>query len=245
LLAEANRVASRLTDTDWGRKSGKRCLLLVDEFSGLQAQGRHVAGPINRIREGGVTLWLFTQSYADLNLLGDDTRDRIVGGTDVQVVFRQATADDQEHFSELFGEHEELRREAGVDVLTGQPRGTVKAKRARVRNVPPDALAALPIGQAYVRVEGDDPRLVLFPNFDGQGEDAWAEDEADDGTPVVARVAAAADDEEGAGDVVDVEARVVAPDGELVPALPGESPGERPGENAPRATGPARPSRMI
>jgi 8-oxo-dGTP pyrophosphatase MutT (NUDIX family) len=90
----------------------------VDEFSGLQAQGRHVAGPINRIREGGVTLWLFTQSYADLNLLGDDTRDRIVGGTDVQVVFRQATTDDQEHFSALLREHEELRREVGVDVLT-------------------------------------------------------------------------------------------------------------------------------
>src|SRR5262249_31304135 len=133
LLAEANRVASRLTDTDWGRKSGRRCLLLVDEFSGLQAQGRHVAGPINRIREGGVTLWLFTQSYADLNLLGDDTRDRIIGGTDVQIVFRQATTEGQEQFSRLFGEHDVTRLQARVDVRTGQPTGSVAPKTARVR----------------------------------------------------------------------------------------------------------------
>ena len=38
-LAEANRVASRLTATDWGKKTGKRCLLLVDEFAGPQGAG--------------------------------------------------------------------------------------------------------------------------------------------------------------------------------------------------------------
>src|SRR5262249_38549716 len=63
-LAEANRVASRLTATDWGKQSGRRCLLLVDEFAGPKEQGAHVAQPLAMVREGGVSIWLYTQTLS-------------------------------------------------------------------------------------------------------------------------------------------------------------------------------------
>jgi hypothetical protein len=74
LLAECNRVASRLTATHWGRKTGRRCLVLVDEFAGLREQGAHAAEPLATVREGGVSVWLFTQTCSDLERLGDNTR---------------------------------------------------------------------------------------------------------------------------------------------------------------------------
>jgi type IV secretory pathway TraG/TraD family ATPase VirD4 len=184
LLAECNRVASRLTATDWGRKTGRRCLVLVDEFAGLREQGAHAAEPLATVREGGVSVWLFTQTWSDLERLGDDTRSQIVGNTDVQIVFRQAEAHDQQAWSAQLGGYETQRFSRSLDGETGEATGNFRVRSAAAPYVRPGDLAALGVGQAYVRIGSARPVAARFPiPRTAERDDPDAEPEDDDGTP--------------------------------------------------------------
>ncbi|MDQ3702475.1 MAG: type IV secretion system DNA-binding domain-containing protein, partial [Chloroflexota bacterium] len=188
-LADANRVASRLTATDWGAKTGKRCLLLVDEFAGLKEQGAHVAQPLAMVREGGVSIWLYTQTLSGLKRLGDVAYSEILGNVNVQVVMRQSEPDDQAALSELLGEYATQEFSRSLDGETGEGTGDFRPKSVTKPYVTPGQIAALPVGQAYVRIAGGKPVAVVIPRVaDGDGEEADPETEDDDGTPVVRAV---------------------------------------------------------
>ena len=183
-LAEANRVASRLTATDWGKKTGKRCLLLVDEFAGLKEQGAHVAQPLAMVREGGVSIWLYTQTLSGLKRLGEVAYSEILGNVNVQVVMRQSEPDDQAALSELLGEYTTQEFSRPLDGETGKAKGDFRPKAVTKPYVTSGQIAALPIGQGYVRIAGGRPVATVFPKVAGAtAEEPDAEAEDDDGTP--------------------------------------------------------------
>ena len=181
-----NRVASRLTATDWGTRTGKRCLVLVDEFAGLKEQGAHVAQPLAMVREGGVSIWLYTQTLSGLKRLGDVACSEILGNINVQVVMRQSEPDDQKALSELLGDYTTQEFSRRLDGETGEGKGDFRAKTVTVPYVTPGQIAALPIGQGYVRIAGGRPVSVVFPNTaGGNGEEPDVEADDDDGTPTL------------------------------------------------------------
>jgi hypothetical protein len=183
-LADANRVASRLTATDWGKKTGRRCLLLVDEFAGLKEQGAHVAQPLAMVREGGVSIWLYTQTLSGLKRLGDVAYSEILGNINVQVVMRQSEPGDQDELSALMGTYTTQEFSQSLDGATGKGTGDFRPRTVTRPYVAPGQIAALPVGQAYVRIAGGRPVAVAIPRVaDGDGEEADPETDADDGTP--------------------------------------------------------------
>ncbi len=227
-LAEANRVASRLTATDWGKKTGRRCLLLVDEFAGLKEQGTHVSQPLAMVREGGVSIWLFTQTLSGLKRLGDVAYSEILGNMNVQIVLRQSEPGDQAAWSELLGTYRTQEFTRSLDGKTGEPTGNFRAKTVEAPYVTPGQIAALPIGQGYLRIAGGRPLAVVFPNTAGaQGEEPDVEAEDDDGTPTLTTD----------GDPHHLHARTVTP-----PIQAGQEPSqERPHRNTTEAATKATP----
>ncbi|MDQ3700305.1 MAG: type IV secretion system DNA-binding domain-containing protein, partial [Chloroflexota bacterium] len=185
-LADANRIASRLTATDWGKKTGKRCLLLVDEFAGLKEQGAHVAQPLAMVREGGVSIWLYTQTLSGLKRLGDVAYSEILGNMNVQVVMRQSEPSDQGELSALLGTYVTQEFGQSLDAETGKGKGDFHPKTVTKPYVAPGQIAALPVGQAYVRIAGGKPVAVAIPKVaDGDAEEVDPVTDDDDGTPVL------------------------------------------------------------
>ena len=146
--------------------------------------GAHVAQPLAIVREGGVSIWLYTQTLSGLKRLGDAAGSEILGNINVQVVMRQSEPDDQKALSELLGDYTTQEFSRSLDGETGEGKGDYRTRNVTRPYVTPGQIAALPIGQGYVRIAGGRPVAVVFPNTaDGRREDADPEDEDDDGTP--------------------------------------------------------------
>ena len=102
----------------------------------------------------------------------------------VQVVMRQSEPDDQAALSELLGEYTTQEFTRALDGETGEPKGDFRAKAVTRPYVTPGQIAALPVGQGYVRIAGGRPVATVFPNVAGAtAEEPDAEAEDDDGTP--------------------------------------------------------------
>ena len=102
----------------------------------------------------------------------------------VQVVMRQSEPADQAALSELLGEYTTQEFSRSLDGATGEPKGDFRAKAVTRPYVTPGQIAALPVGQGYVRIAGGRPVATVFPNVAGAAaEEPDAEAEDDDGTP--------------------------------------------------------------
>jgi len=116
------------------------CLVIVDEFSALGREGRHVVPLLARTREAGMACVLATQGLADLARVDRDLPQQITQNTGVRIALRQGSSDDQEAWSALLG---------------GAPLpfpGSAYVRRERARAVAPDELAMLRTGEAYLQV---------------------------------------------------------------------------------------------
>jgi hypothetical protein len=107
-------------------------LIIVDEFSALGREGRHVIPLLARSRESGMACVLATQGLADLARVDRDLPQQITQNTAVRLALRQGSAEDQEAWSGLLG---------------GAPipfEGSGYVRRDRARAVSPDELAMQP-----------------------------------------------------------------------------------------------------
>ena len=96
--------------------------------------------------------------------------------------------DDQAALSELLGAYTTQQFSRSLDGKTGAPTGNFRAKAVTRPYITPGQIAALPIGQGYVRVAGGHPVATVFPNVTCAGEEEPStETEDDDGTPLVGR----------------------------------------------------------
>jgi len=78
-------------------------LVILDEFSALGREGRHIVPLLARSRESGMACVLATQGLADLARVDRDLPQQITQNTAVRLTLRQGSADDQEAWSALLG----------------------------------------------------------------------------------------------------------------------------------------------
>jgi hypothetical protein len=72
------------------------CLVIIDEFSALGREGRHVIPLLARTREAGMMCVLATQGLADLARVDPSLPQQITQNTAVRLALRQGSAEDQE-----------------------------------------------------------------------------------------------------------------------------------------------------
>ncbi len=131
--------------------AGRQCYVVVDEFSALGEEGRHIVPLLARAREAGLACLLATQGLADLAAVLRPLPQQVLQNTAVRVVLRQGSAEDAATWARTLGryEREELSRhtdETGVDL------GRATARWRPEYHVGPDALQALGTGEAVVAV---------------------------------------------------------------------------------------------
>src|SRR5205085_6833786 len=129
------------------------CLVIVDEFSALGAEGRHIIPLLARTREAGMMCILATQGLADLARVERSLPQQITQNTAVRLALRQGSAEDQEGWSTLLG---------GAPVPFTNSRFV---DRNRAHAVSPDELATLRTGEAYLHImpaDGDAVRKRLW-----------------------------------------------------------------------------------
>jgi hypothetical protein len=135
--------------------------VVVDEFSALREDGRHVVALLARAREAGVACVVATQGLADLARVDRALPQQMVQNTTVRVLLRQGSAEDAlawaRHGGEL--EREELSRRTDG---WGRDLGEGYARWRRDFYVRPQELQALGTGEAIVQVAplGGRPRRL-------------------------------------------------------------------------------------
>jgi hypothetical protein len=128
-------------------------LVVIDEFSALGREGRHVVPLLARSRESGMACVLATQGLADLARVDRNLPQQITQNTAVRLALRQGSAEDQEAWSALLG---------------GAPipfEGSAYVRRDRARSVSADDLAMLRTSEAFLQVmprESDGMRQRLW-----------------------------------------------------------------------------------
>jgi hypothetical protein len=156
VLLDLVRVAGLLQADGWADRT--RLYAVVDEFSALGAEGRHVVPLLARAREAGVAVVLATQGLADLERVDRALPTQVVQNTAVRVVLRQGSAEDAlawaRHLGELEREEVSRRLEAGGGLFGGGERdtGEYTTRWRRDFHVRPEELQALGTGEAVVHV---------------------------------------------------------------------------------------------
>src|SRR5207237_5360713 len=79
------------------------CLVIVDEFSALGREGRHIVPLLARTREAGMACVVATQGLADLARVDPNLPQQVTQNTRVRLALRQGSSDDQQGWSALLG----------------------------------------------------------------------------------------------------------------------------------------------
>jgi type IV secretory pathway TraG/TraD family ATPase VirD4 len=150
VLLDLVRVAGLLQEEGWADE-GHQCYVVIDEFSALGAEGRHIVPLLARAREAGVACVVATQGLADLARVDHALPQQIVQNTTVRILLRQGSSEDAlawaRHVGEL--EREELSRRTDD---RGNDRGEGYARWRRDFYVRPEELQVLGTGEAIVHV---------------------------------------------------------------------------------------------
>ena len=130
--------------------------VVVDEFSALGPEGRHVVPLLARAREAGAAVVLATQGLADLERVDRALPQQIVQNTAVRVLLRQQSAEDAlawaRHLGELEREEISRRFEPGGWFGGERDTGQYQTHWRRDYHVRPEELQALGTGEAIVQV---------------------------------------------------------------------------------------------
>jgi hypothetical protein len=132
-------------------RASRQCYVVVDEFSALGEEGRHIVPLLARAREAGLACLLATQGLADLAAVLRPLPQQVLQNTAVRLVLRQGSAEDAETWARTFGryEREELSRQTD-DAGAGLGRSSARWKSEYY--VGPDELRVLGTGEAIVSV---------------------------------------------------------------------------------------------
>jgi len=115
-------------------------VVIVDEFSALGREGRHVVPLLARTREAGMACVLATQGLADLARVDENLPQQVTQNTAIRLVLRQGSAEDQQAWSRLLG---------GAPIAIDDSQ-YVRSERGWA--VSPDELAMLRTGEAILQV---------------------------------------------------------------------------------------------
>jgi hypothetical protein len=150
VLLDLVRVAGLLQEAGWG-EGEHPCYVVLDEFSALRDEGRHVVPLLARAREAGIACVVATQGLADLARVDRALPQQIIQNTAVRVLLRQGSAEDAfawaRHGGEL--EREELSRRTDSE---GRDLGEGYVRWQRDFHVRPEELQVLGTGEAVVQV---------------------------------------------------------------------------------------------
>ena len=155
ILLDLVRVAGLLQEKCWADE-GHQCYVVVDEFSALREEGRHVVPLLARAREAGVACVVVTQGLADLERVDRALPQQIVQNTAVRILLRQQSHPDAlawaRHLGEL--EREEVSRRIELAGFGGGARdvGAWSTHWRRDYYVRPEELQALATGDAILQV---------------------------------------------------------------------------------------------
>jgi hypothetical protein len=152
-LLDLVRVAGLLQREGWG--DARQAYFVVDEFSALDAEGRHVVPVLARAREAGVACVLATHGLADLARVDRPLPQQLVQNTAVKVLLRQGSAEDALAWARHLGQYEREERSRRLEAtwLGGErDTGVATTRWRREFYVPPEELRALRTGEAVVAV---------------------------------------------------------------------------------------------
>lgn len=112
-------------------------VVIVDEFSALGREGRHVVPLLARTREAGMACVLATQGLADLARVDANLPQQVTQNTAMRLVLRQGSAEDQQAWSRLLGgapiaidDSQYVRSERGWAVSPTSSRCCARARRS-------------------------------------------------------------------------------------------------------------------
>jgi hypothetical protein len=150
VLLNLVRVAGLLQAAGWA-ETGRQCYVLLDEFSALREEGRHVVPLLARAREAGVACVVATQGLADLARVDRVLPQQIVQNTAVRVLLRQGSAEDALAWARNGGEleREELSRRTDG---WGRDLGEGYVRWQRDFHVRPEERQVLGTGEAVLQV---------------------------------------------------------------------------------------------
>lgn len=162
-LLDLVRVAGLLQAQGWGER--RQAYFVVDEFSALGEEGRHVVPVLARAREAGIACVVATQGLADLARVDRALPQQVVQNTAVRVLLRQGSAEDALAWARHGGEYEreELSRHMDNTLLGGfGDTGRASTRWRREFYVSPDELHVLGTGEAVVWMApvGRQPRWI-------------------------------------------------------------------------------------
>lgn len=155
ILLDLVRVAGLLQEERW-LDEGHQCYVIVDEFSALREEGRHIIPLLARAREAGVACVVATQGLADLDRVDRALPQQVVQNTAVRILLRQQSHPDSLAWAYHIGEfeREELSRrlEPGGFGQGERDTGDWSTRWRRDFYVRPEELQALATGEAIVQV---------------------------------------------------------------------------------------------
>lgn len=162
-LLDLVRVAGALQAEGWG--DHQQAYFVVDEFSALEEEGRHVVPVLARAREAGIACVVATQGLADLARVDRALPQQVVQNTAVRVLLRQGSAEDALAWARHGGEYEreELSRHLDSTLFGGfGDTGRAATRWRRDFYVSPDELRVLGTGEAVVWAAplGRQPRRI-------------------------------------------------------------------------------------
>src|SRR5687768_6785797 len=151
-LIDLVRVAGLLQADGWG--VAHQAYFVVDEFSALEREGRHVVPLLARAREAGIGCVVATQGLADLARVDRALPQQLVQNVAVRVMMRQSSNEDARAWAEHAGEYE--REDVSRRLESGwggdKDTGISTTHWRRDFHVSPDELRVLGVGDAVVWV---------------------------------------------------------------------------------------------
>ncbi|PDX60045.1 type IV secretory system conjugative DNA transfer family protein, partial [Faecalibacterium langellae] len=151
-----NFTASRLNGK---HKRDRQVRLVLDEFSAYAS--KTMLALLSRARSAGVTVYLSTQSMADLSALGEDFQQAVIENINRFVIFRQNSPKSAEMVADIVGTRQTVTQ---TERTTGGL-GTDEASNTLAREylINPDEIKVLPAQTAFY-VAKDENKVYKFVN---------------------------------------------------------------------------------
>ena len=144
-LLDLVRVAGQLQAEGWGDQ--RQAYFVVDEFSALGAEGRHVVPVLARAREAGIGCVVATQGLADLAAINRAVPQQVVQNAAVRILLQQRSHENAQAWARHGGEFE---REEWSRHFDGAGEKSWSTRWRREFYVSPDELRVLGTGEAVV-----------------------------------------------------------------------------------------------
>lgn len=185
VIRDLTRLWAELDDEDWPEKTGRRAVLMLDEFSAIG--GDTLRDCFERSRGGGGVVITSAQNDAAFSSISDEFAAVVWDNSDVHILHRQRSSapDRAEHIGTESSWQETMQTAENRDPLGGMTQGTGVGT---VRNVQafivhPDELKSLQTGQVVLVTPTGVHRVAVTPIQVQESEEPDHETTTDTETP--------------------------------------------------------------